>query len=344
MAAIRSRTPAMSASCRFAQVDLLRARRELRDRRSPRRRARSSPARRRCSPRRSTRIADCANQGLLLWGMREARRSPTPDHPLGYGKAIYFWSFIVALMLFSMGGLFSIYEGVHKLQAAEPIQQRLGRDRRSSSSASPPRASRCGAACARSTRSAARSSRCGAGSAARARASCWSSSARTSPRSAAWRWRSSSSASPSAPATRVGRGRLDRHRRAAGARRGARRHRGQGAARRPERRAASARARCARTSPAQPEVESVYNLLTQQLGRDVMVAVKARMRAAAESARRWSRRSIASSSGFRAALSRRCGGCSSSPTSPTEPATARCRQSSAEQVALADPARAAAAD
>jgi cation diffusion facilitator family transporter len=65
--------------------------------------------------------ADCANQGLLLWGLREGRRGPNPDHPLGYGKAIYFWSFIVALMLFSMGGLFSIYEGVHKLQVAEPI-------------------------------------------------------------------------------------------------------------------------------------------------------------------------------------------------------------------------------
>ena len=66
--------------------------------------------------------ADCANQGLLLWGMREGRRSPDRDHPLGYGKAIYFWSFIVALMLFSMGGLFSIYEGVHKLQATEPFE------------------------------------------------------------------------------------------------------------------------------------------------------------------------------------------------------------------------------
>jgi len=66
--------------------------------------------------------ADCANQGLLLWGMREGRRSPDRDHPLGYGKAIYFWSFIVALMLFSMGGLFSIYEGVHKLQAPQPVE------------------------------------------------------------------------------------------------------------------------------------------------------------------------------------------------------------------------------
>jgi len=66
--------------------------------------------------------ADCANQGLLLWGMREGRRRPNRDHPLGYGKAIYFWSFIVAVMLFSMGGLFSIYEGVHKLQSTAPVE------------------------------------------------------------------------------------------------------------------------------------------------------------------------------------------------------------------------------
>ena len=66
--------------------------------------------------------ADCANQALLIWGLREARRAPSPDHPLGYGKAIYFWSFIVALMLFSMGGLFSIYEGAHKLHATEPVE------------------------------------------------------------------------------------------------------------------------------------------------------------------------------------------------------------------------------
>ncbi|MBW8831878.1 MAG: cation diffusion facilitator family transporter [Burkholderiales bacterium] len=66
--------------------------------------------------------ADCGNQALLIWGLREAKSAPTPDHPLGFGKAIYFWSFIVALMLFSMGGLFSIYEGIHKLHDTEPVQ------------------------------------------------------------------------------------------------------------------------------------------------------------------------------------------------------------------------------
>jgi cation diffusion facilitator family transporter len=64
-------------------------------------------------------FVDCVNQLLLLVGLRRAKRPVSADHPLGYGKAIYFWSFIVALMLFSMGGIFSIYEGVHKLMNPE---------------------------------------------------------------------------------------------------------------------------------------------------------------------------------------------------------------------------------
>ncbi len=66
-------------------------------------------------------LADAGNQGLLLLGNRMAKHPPTPDYPLGRGKEIYFWSFIVALILFSMGGLFSIYEGYHKLHGAEPL-------------------------------------------------------------------------------------------------------------------------------------------------------------------------------------------------------------------------------
>src|SRR5512138_1214629 len=66
-------------------------------------------------------FADCANQLLLLLGLRTAAKPPDTEHPLGYGRAIYFWSFIVALMLFSGGGLFSIYEGIHKLAAHEPL-------------------------------------------------------------------------------------------------------------------------------------------------------------------------------------------------------------------------------
>ena len=66
--------------------------------------------------------ADSGNQGLLLWGMRQAKRPPSPDYPLGWGKAVFFWSFIVALVLFSIGGLFSVYEGWHKLAHPEDLR------------------------------------------------------------------------------------------------------------------------------------------------------------------------------------------------------------------------------
>lgn len=68
-------------------------------------------------------LADCGNQTLLLWGLKESKKPPTPEFPLGFGKAIYFWSFIVALMLFSMGGIFSVYEGFHKLQYPETLHE-----------------------------------------------------------------------------------------------------------------------------------------------------------------------------------------------------------------------------
>ena len=67
-------------------------------------------------------LADCGNQCLLLFGMRGAKAPPTPDYPLGRGKEIYFWSFLVALLLFSVGGAFSMYEGIHKLGNPEPIK------------------------------------------------------------------------------------------------------------------------------------------------------------------------------------------------------------------------------
>ncbi|MCF6188403.1 MAG: cation diffusion facilitator family transporter [Desulfobulbaceae bacterium] len=66
-------------------------------------------------------LADSGNQLLLLLGIRMAKKPPSADYPLGHGKEIYFWSFIVALILFSMGGLFSIYEGVHKLGDPQPL-------------------------------------------------------------------------------------------------------------------------------------------------------------------------------------------------------------------------------
>jgi cation diffusion facilitator family transporter len=67
--------------------------------------------------------ADTGNQVLLFLGLKQSARPPDAEHPLGYGKLSYFWSFIVALMLFSIGGLFSIYEGVHKFQHPEPLSQ-----------------------------------------------------------------------------------------------------------------------------------------------------------------------------------------------------------------------------
>ncbi|MBW1827008.1 MAG: cation diffusion facilitator family transporter [Deltaproteobacteria bacterium] len=66
-------------------------------------------------------LADSGNQLLLLLGIKHAKRPPSPDYPLGFGKAVYFWSFIVALILFSMGGVYSIYEGIRKLHHAEPL-------------------------------------------------------------------------------------------------------------------------------------------------------------------------------------------------------------------------------
>jgi cation diffusion facilitator family transporter len=67
--------------------------------------------------------ADTCNQVLLFIGLRQSRRPADERHPLGYGKISYFWSFIVAVLLFSLGGLFSIYEGWHKLHAPEPLNQ-----------------------------------------------------------------------------------------------------------------------------------------------------------------------------------------------------------------------------
>jgi cation diffusion facilitator family transporter len=67
-------------------------------------------------------LADCGNQLLLLLGMRQAKKPPSDEYPLGWGRALYFWSFVVALLLFSVGGLFSMYEGVHKLAHPEPLR------------------------------------------------------------------------------------------------------------------------------------------------------------------------------------------------------------------------------
>ncbi|MGO4286362.1 cation diffusion facilitator family transporter [Bosea sp. TAB14] len=67
-------------------------------------------------------VVDCGNEALLLYGYRRAARRPDLVHPLGFGRELYFWSFIVALMLFALGAGVSIYQGVHHVMAPEPIQ------------------------------------------------------------------------------------------------------------------------------------------------------------------------------------------------------------------------------
>src|SRR5688500_20299147 len=66
-------------------------------------------------------VADTSNQGLLLLGGRTARRAATVEHPFGYGRDRYFYSFVVALLLFTLGSVFALYEGIHKLESHEPL-------------------------------------------------------------------------------------------------------------------------------------------------------------------------------------------------------------------------------
>ena len=65
-------------------------------------------------------LVDCANQGLLLHGQKQSRRPADVRHPSGYGRELYFWSFVVAIMVFALGAGVSIYEGVLHLLAPEP--------------------------------------------------------------------------------------------------------------------------------------------------------------------------------------------------------------------------------
>ena len=67
-------------------------------------------------------FADCGNQLLLLLGVKHAAKAPDAQHPLGYGRTLYFWSFMVAMLLFVGGGVFSIYEGIHKIKEPEPVE------------------------------------------------------------------------------------------------------------------------------------------------------------------------------------------------------------------------------
>lgn len=66
-------------------------------------------------------VADTANQGLLLLGRRTSRRRATSEHPFGFGRERYFYAFVVALLLFTLGAVFAIYEGVHKVLDPHPL-------------------------------------------------------------------------------------------------------------------------------------------------------------------------------------------------------------------------------
>ncbi len=66
-------------------------------------------------------LADSGNQLLLILGGRRARRAPDEEHPFGYGRVRYFYAFVVAIVLFSLGGLFALYEAWHKFADPHPI-------------------------------------------------------------------------------------------------------------------------------------------------------------------------------------------------------------------------------
>jgi cation diffusion facilitator family transporter len=72
-------------------------------------------------------VADTGNQGLLMLGSKRSKKAATPKHPFGYGRERYFWAFAVALVLFTLGGAFAIYEGVSKLRHPhEPERFEIG--------------------------------------------------------------------------------------------------------------------------------------------------------------------------------------------------------------------------
>lgn len=67
-------------------------------------------------------IVDTSNQALLLLGMKRAARPATPRHPFGYSREIYFWCFVVAVVLFTAGGTFAIWEGIEKIRHPHPVE------------------------------------------------------------------------------------------------------------------------------------------------------------------------------------------------------------------------------
>ncbi len=70
-------------------------------------------------------LADTGNQVLLLWGSRAARQEASREHSFGYGRERFFWAFVVSQVIFILGALFAIYEGVHKLKHPEPLENQI---------------------------------------------------------------------------------------------------------------------------------------------------------------------------------------------------------------------------
>ncbi len=68
-------------------------------------------------------MVDTGNQGLLLWGIKRSKRPADTNHPFGYGMELYFWTFVVAILIFGVGAGVSFFEGLHKLNTAEPIRE-----------------------------------------------------------------------------------------------------------------------------------------------------------------------------------------------------------------------------
>jgi cation diffusion facilitator family transporter len=67
-------------------------------------------------------VVDTGNEGLLLYGMRRSRRRPDAEHPFGYGRELYFWSFIVALLLFGLGCVASVAQGINHIRHPHPVE------------------------------------------------------------------------------------------------------------------------------------------------------------------------------------------------------------------------------
>ena len=237
---------------------------------SPRAWPRSSPAPARCWPKPCTRWPTAATSCCCCSACARPSTPPSPDYPLGYGKAIYFWSFLVAVMLFSVGGMFSLYEGIHKLQHPEPLKQWwwavgvlvVQHHRRS--------LCRCAPACR--------------GQQGARRAHAVALVPREPPGRAGrhLRRRPCRAARPGAGAGRRHAGRrhrqpglgCDRHardRRAADRRGGVRRDRGQGDADRSKCRPGSVQRQISEFFEGRPEIARVISLITLQLGNEVMV-------------------------------------------------------------------------